>query len=445
MKQQIVLLQQRCQHQLQLLQSLILLAILPMMTMKIDNDDIAVFLHAHRLKNLSFNTAWRWMRLLGFRYDTRKKSFYVDGHEREDVVAHRDSFCKHYLTVLEPYCRRWIQLPLSEAATIKTLDTEIGHPYYDIVSDEDRVEFHVDYWKHCLSKLKTLEETPRDIEATTSIRVSTSVRPHMIIGQDESVFAQYLLSSKQWIGPKGQVPLLPKTEGDGYMLSAFVSREFGFGRQMTDNELQTVNMARQTTAFGTYTDTAAAMEILGTTKKASLLESPFVKYLFIGINNEGYWNSYHMSLQLKDVVDCLRVLYPRFDFAFLCDHSQGHHARKRDGALSAINMQKNFGGSKQQMRETIIMSQEGYLGTHSPILRVGDTQSMVFKTDDCGPWYMTPDQRELQRHDRTLGKRSKPAEKTKKALLEDLNERGVVLQQKRGYTKAEPSKGGDMR
>lgn len=50
----------------------------------------------------------------------------------------------------------------------------------------------------------------------------------MIIGQDESVFAQYLLSSKQWVGPKGQVPLLPKLEGDGYMLSAFVSREFGF-------------------------------------------------------------------------------------------------------------------------------------------------------------------------------------------------------------------------
>jgi hypothetical protein len=27
-------------------------------------------------------------------YDARKKSFYVDGHEREDVVADRTSFCK---------------------------------------------------------------------------------------------------------------------------------------------------------------------------------------------------------------------------------------------------------------------------------------------------------------------------------------------------------------
>jgi hypothetical protein len=44
--------------------------------------------------------------------------------------------------------------------------------------------------------------------ATTSIRVSTATRPIMIVGQDESVFAQYLLGSKTWVGPKqGQRPL----------------------------------------------------------------------------------------------------------------------------------------------------------------------------------------------------------------------------------------------
>jgi hypothetical protein len=47
----------------------------------------------------------------------------------------------------------------------------------------------------------------------------------MIVGQDESVFAQYLLGSKQWVDPKGQRPLLPKSEGDVYMLSACVSRD----------------------------------------------------------------------------------------------------------------------------------------------------------------------------------------------------------------------------
>jgi hypothetical protein len=49
----------------------------------------------------------------------------------------------------------------------------------------------------------------------------------MIIGQDES---EYLLQSKTWVGPKGQQPLLPKSKGNAYMLSAFVSREVGFGK-----------------------------------------------------------------------------------------------------------------------------------------------------------------------------------------------------------------------
>jgi hypothetical protein len=106
-----------------------------------------------------------------------------------------------------------------------------------------------------------------------------------------------------------------------------------------------------------------------------------------------------MSLQLEDVVDCIQVLYPSFNFVFLFDHLQGH-ACKRDGALSVINMQKNFGESKQQMRDAVILSQEGYLSTRSPILGIGDIQSMVFKTDDCGPsCYLTQDQRELQRLD----------------------------------------------
>ena len=44
---------------------------------------------------------------------------------------------------------------------------------------------------------------------------------------------------------KRTVPALPKPEGDGYMLSAFMAREFGFGQEMTAAELANVNNARQ--------------------------------------------------------------------------------------------------------------------------------------------------------------------------------------------------------
>ena len=117
----------------------------------------------------------------------------------------------------------------------------------------------------------------------------------MIIGQDKSAFAQSLLGAKSWVGPKGQHLLLPKSEGNSYMLSAFVLREFGLGRLLTEDELARINSQQQTNG-ATYIDTHAAIEVLGTINKSPFAESPFVKYLFISANNEGYWNSFEMSL-----------------------------------------------------------------------------------------------------------------------------------------------------
>jgi hypothetical protein len=135
-----------------------------------------------------------------------------------------------------------------------------------------------------------------DVKATTSERVSSKARRLiMIVGQDESIYAQYLLGAKTWIGPKGQRPLLPKSEGESYMLSAFISREFGFGRLLTNDELAKINLGRRASIAAYKDKQHAAMEILGTISKPVLTESQFVKYLFIGINNEGYWNSYYMS------------------------------------------------------------------------------------------------------------------------------------------------------
>jgi hypothetical protein len=142
-----------------------------------------------------------------------------------------------------------------------------------------------------------------------------------------------------------------------------------------------------------------------------------------------------MSLQFKDVVDCLLVLYPEFKFVFLFDHIQGH-AWKRNGALNALHMSKNFGGSQLLMRDTTILSENGFLGPHSPQLKIGDTQSLIFKPEDSGPWYLSPKERQRQRHNRATGKR-KVVERSKKMLAEALTAAGVILQQNRNHTKKE--------
>ena len=103
---------------------------------------------------------------------------------------------------------------------------------------------------------------PADRSRTLPNNQHTSgVNTLKIIGQDESVFAQHLLGNR-WIGPADQHQLLPKFEGDGYVLSVFVSSEFGFGKVLTKEELDQVNAARQAVGKNTYIDEQAVKEVL---------------------------------------------------------------------------------------------------------------------------------------------------------------------------------------
>ena len=45
-------------------------------------------------------------------------------------------------------------------------------------------------------------------------------KPLMIVGQDESVFNQFLLKARQWVRPDGWRALLPKADGLSLLLSA---------------------------------------------------------------------------------------------------------------------------------------------------------------------------------------------------------------------------------
>ena len=279
---------------------------------------------------------------------------------------------------------------MEEARTIKNLNVTFGYSYFDIRSNEERIEIHIDYWNRMMQQAKQGEEWHQDPtgiynrqekKPTTSIRVSVRCQPIMIVGQNESVFAQYLLGSKTWVGLKGQRPLLPKSEGDGFMLSAFVSREFGFGRDLSDNELAKINHEKR--IGKTYIDTEAALEVLKTTQKPMLRESPFVRYLYIGANNDNYRNSFHMSVQMEGVVDCLRILYPEYDVVFLFDHSQGH-ARKRNGALNAIQMLRAYGGAQAIVRGTTILDADGFLGPQlvlSTLAMINPSFSSLVTTD----------------------------------------------------------------
>jgi hypothetical protein len=268
-----------------------------------------------------------------------------------------------------------------------------GYTYQEQTSGIQMIEFHVDDYDSLHS---VADEMGFGLfGGNLNVRKPPCVKPLMIFGQDKSVFNQFPLKPRQWVGPQGQRPLLPKTDGMSLMLSAIQSRETGFGVHISRIQLEEINDSRR---GQNYVDLDAALAIHGQVGKKDLKESPFVVSFKLGANNEGYWTYNHTSIQFKDCVDCIKVLFPQFDFVFLFDHLQGH-AKKLVNGLHAYSMNKGYGGAQPIMRESKIREHNGYLGTNRHTLQVGDTQSFVFKPEYDGPFWMSPQERELNRQD----------------------------------------------
>ena len=53
-----------------------------------------------------------------------------------------------------------------------------------------------------------------------------------------------------------------------------------------------------------------------------------------------------MVVQIKDTIDCLKYLYPQFDFEFELDHSSGHNKECPNGlSTSSAALNSGWGGT----------------------------------------------------------------------------------------------------
>ena len=124
-----------------------------------------------------------------------------------------------------------------------------------------------------------------------------------------------------------------------------------------------------------------------------------------------------MVNQMEDCIDCLKILYPQFDYLFLFDHSNGHDRMKPDG-LNARNVSVFFGGKQPKMRDSKLTNNIIF-GPYNPpgLLHHGDVQSMVFDDPSQGPFYLS----EVERQERMLDKNTgifKECNKTRPQLLD---------------------------
>ncbi|KAI2506094.1 hypothetical protein MHU86_8325 [Fragilaria crotonensis] len=320
------------------------------------------FLQSYGLSSLSITTMARWMHACGFRYKKREKHYFVDGHERPETIAYRPVFTIKYLSY-EIRAHRWLQMTLTESKELESKGSITKNCGFNYIGDDgiDMVEYHIDASYEFEERLQFLP-----FGGNLSVRKPIGSKTVIVLGQDEAIFKQFLFVTKMWVGPSGERPLLPKDEGTGTMISTFVCREHGLIREISAEILDEVNTQR---AGQHYADPEAAIEILGNSHKRPLTpdKSPFLLFFEYGENREGYWAYNNMVLQFEDVIDVLKVMHPAYDFVFLFDHSAGHAKQRPDG-LNQHRMNRSFGGKAAPMRSTIILREQGYLGTFPRIL-----------------------------------------------------------------------------
>ena len=176
-----------------------------------------------------------------------------------------------------------------------TDQVSVGVGYHYKAPNGPMVECHVDDHPSFQDKLSHLE-----FGGNLSVRKPPNEKPLISFGQDECIFKQFLFSCKTWTAPDGTKALIPKDEGLGVMISAICSREFGFGFELTPEQLLLVNAARDGKK---YSDEEAAKAVNGNPNKLALTKSPFVIEFEYGQDNQGYWDYNQMVTQLEDCVD----------------------------------------------------------------------------------------------------------------------------------------------
>ena len=131
-------------------------------------------------RKISVDTARRWLHHLDFKVLDRKNGVYIDGHEREDVVAYRKEFIQKMVSI--GFINK-DNAPTPQAA-------------------------------QCL---------PEDVRCPPEEQLQKTV----VLFHDESIFSANEDQGTQW-GEKDNFAIKPKTKGSGIMVSDFIDEFNGY-------------------------------------------------------------------------------------------------------------------------------------------------------------------------------------------------------------------------
>jgi hypothetical protein len=111
-----------------------------------ESRDVKTILKQYGLTKVCLSTVYKWMKKLGFNYEPRKKSYYVDGHEKEETISYRWRYIERYLQY-EQRMFRWIQVTQEKAQELEEkgiIQRRTGYRYNQPEMGRRMVEYHVD-------------------------------------------------------------------------------------------------------------------------------------------------------------------------------------------------------------------------------------------------------------------------------------------------------------
>ncbi|RPA83521.1 hypothetical protein BJ508DRAFT_375057 [Ascobolus immersus RN42] len=247
-----------------------------------------------RTRRIKARTARSWLGKMGFKYCRVTKTVFIDGHERDDVVAYREEFVKTWLE----YRKRMV------------IFKEDGS--YEL-PEGCKVGSDGNYYME-----------------------DGSGRPLVLVTHDESTFNANDGKRSGWfkMGSDGKpnIPIEPKSRGKGIMVSCFLTPG-GILRvpdSVSDAEL--------------LKDASHPLTSDGTPVRQA------VKYLEYGKDN--YWTGDMMvEHTIKEAIPIFRRAFPKFQALFAFDNASNHCAFSHD-ALVTDRMNLNDGGKVPLMQDT---------------------------------------------------------------------------------------------
>lgn len=124
--------------------------------------------------------------------------------------------------------------------------------------------------------------------------------------------------------------------------------------------------------------------------RAPLDASPWMRWLRVGKDHDGYWDGDDNLAQAVDCLDCFEVLHPDMQLCAMYDHSSGHMKKAAD-ALVVGNMNLSWGGlGGKQLRDSLLdkdsvgEGQGPYLWYHKATGKWSDTAVDGAIKVDCG-------------------------------------------------------------